>query len=152
MLSRDSTARSHNLALLLLKTSPGSGHARGGMKEKSAETYENQWRWEKVTDSGATLANGSVGSGGSNGWVGGDGSSGVKGGGRETGKGGGKSEVYRWRHTEAVRLLERALAVHREVSHGRGVGEAKDGGIKLRTGQVGKNWCENAVKLARISE
>lgn len=85
------------------------------MTRNPEETYGKQWKWEKVGDggSGGALVNGERKSN-SNGWRSNE--EGAKG--EQTwGKadGGGGCEVYRWRHTEAVRLLERALAVHREV-------------------------------------
>lgn len=101
---------SHNLALLLLKTGPGSEQNPGGVLTRANadfDEYERNWKWEKVsaaTDSpagaaagGGLVANGSVSNGGTGGLC------------------SIKQDLFRWRHTEAVRLLERALAVHREV-------------------------------------
>ncbi|CAM9515727.1 unnamed protein product, partial [Sphacelaria rigidula] len=99
----------HNLALLLLKTGPGSEQNPGGVLTRANadfDEYERNWKWEKVsaaTDSpagaaagGGLVANGSVSNGGTGGLC------------------SIKQDLFRWRHTEAVRLLERALAVHRE--------------------------------------
>lgn len=78
---------------------------------------DNKWQWQKVKkpqDSSSSSSSSSPsllkGRGAmANGTVMSNGGPGAE------GEAGGGAQEYRWRHTEAVKLLERALAVHREV-------------------------------------
>ncbi|CAN0011259.1 unnamed protein product, partial [Ectocarpus sp. 4 AP-2014] len=109
----------HNLALLLLKTGPTATHSPvGGGKLSSKTSADDKWQWEKVKPSKAppsseTGVSSSLLKGLRMGGGGGNGAQQANG----TGPGGsgGGGESYRWRHTEAIKLLERALAVHRET-------------------------------------
>lgn len=88
------TRNSHNLALLLLKSGPGAEQSPSSARA-TGESYDDKWQWERVKGSASDQAGG-----------------GAAGNGVANGVG---DESFRWRHTEAVELLERALAVHREV-------------------------------------
>ncbi|CAM9457163.1 unnamed protein product [Ectocarpus sp. 6 AP-2014] len=109
----------HNLALLLLKTGPTTTHSPvGGGKPSPKTSADDKWQWEKVKASKAppsseTGLSSSLFKGLRLGGGGGHGAQQANG----TGPGGsgGGGESYRWRHTEAIKLLERALAVHRET-------------------------------------
>lgn len=112
--------KSHNLALLLLKTGPTGTHSPvSGGKQSSKTSADDKWQWEKVKPSNATSSSetglsSSLFKGFRMGGGGGNGAQQANGAG--PGGAGGGGESYRWRHTEAIKLLERALAVHREVS------------------------------------
>lgn len=116
---------SHNLALLLLKSGPNAAQSPvGGRGGAALGSGDGKWQWEKVkppkvaessssSSSPSSLLKGLGGGiGAVNGAMGNGGAAGAG-----AGAAGGR-ESYRWRHTEAVKLLERALAVHREVRGG----------------------------------
>lgn len=108
--------------MLLLKTGPTGAQSPVSARAAAIASGDNKWQWEKVKPSskggGSSSSSPSSsdllkGFGGSNGMIMGNGAAAGGAGAGGAGPGGGDS--YRWRHTEAVKLLERALAVHREV-------------------------------------
>lgn len=88
----------------------------------TGRSYDDKWQWEKVSPSSSTHGDGS--DGGTNGIPNGD-----------------AEPCFRWCHTEAVRLLERALAVHREVSVGGGGGGRREWGGFRACGVAVLLWC-----------
>lgn len=98
---------SHNLALLLLKTSdPAPTPTAAVARLKREHSMEEHWQWNKNKQPPLPpnfQKSASVGGSGTGGQVNGMPNGGID------------QQPHRWRHVEAVRLLERALAVHREV-------------------------------------